>query len=397
MTLNNFDFCRFRMAVPTCYLAFLVAVLMYPFNFSTPFSTFDNTAREGPDGLDFGTSGMLRSVRPPVALYERLLNGLGLTVEVWLKTASVDQEGPARIVSYSLDPWRRNFTLGQERDAVNIRLRTAETDRNSANPDLEVSAVFLPGKLQYFVVTYDFKRQRVYVDGKQRAVREVPQGDFKDWDPNCFLVFGNEITGARAWRGTIAFTAIYDSPLTENTITARYQAGLPLRGTFEDHSPLLAFYFFSQPGSVEKQRSNSELRFPPLDLVKPSHIPGDSRPMFSFFRGADGKVRLVGQSPIWDVLLNVVLFVPFGVFLCASMNGHFRSRGLTVLAVVAVGIVVSACFEGLQVFLATRTSSIFDVTANAAGALCGTVGWYQFIRGSRDNESAAAMACRSRR
>ena len=371
MGLNTIDPRLFRLPLAIFYFAALIIVLLHPFNFSAPFPWVENTAKEWSDGVDFGTSGMLRSAAPPLTLYEGLIAGHGITIEVWLKTASLAQDGPARIVSYSLDPWRRNFTLGQERDALNIRLRTTETDQNGTNPDLEVGAVFLPGKLQHLVVTYDYRQQRVYVDGKQRASRTLLQGDFKDWSPFCFLAFGNEVTGARAWHGTIAFAAIYDKPLTENGVSARYQSGVPLREKLEDESPLLAFDFVPSLETPTSSAAKLPSAFSLLPLTRPVHVPSESRMIFSFFQGADGKVRLVGEAPIHDLMLNVILFVPIGVFL-ASLGGR-KSRALALIKIVAVSIALSATFEGLQVFLVERVSSIFDVMTNAAGALCGSM------------------------
>ena len=109
------------------YFTSLCTVLLYPFEFATPPSTTTNTASIQSDGIHFGTSGQLRTVSPPVSLYDRLIAGEGLTLELWVRTASAEQGGPARILSYSLDPWHRNFTLGQEGSALVTRLRTSQT------------------------------------------------------------------------------------------------------------------------------------------------------------------------------------------------------------------------------------------------------------------------------
>ena len=47
-----------------------------------------------------------------------------------LQPANAIQDGPARIVTLSSDPTHRNFTLGQERDAFDVRLRTQKTSAN---------------------------------------------------------------------------------------------------------------------------------------------------------------------------------------------------------------------------------------------------------------------------
>lgn len=375
MTLSNFGLARFAPAFAVIYFVVLCMVLLYPFHFSGLFATVENTAEGESDGVYFGTSGMLRSITPPTALYDRLNAGKGLTLEIWLNTAAEDQDR-ARIISYSLDPWHRNFTLAQEGNGLNIRLRTTKTDHNGIHPDLRIPAVFRPGTTQHVVMAYDFQQQRIYVDGKQRAATAVPGGDFQNWDPSCFLVFGNEATGARAWRGTISYAAIYDKPLSADSVAAHYQAGRALHAKLKGDGPLLAFDFTRGLGGLENNTASVSTVSPIPPLKKPVHIHTDSRLILSFFRGADRRIRLAGDAPTWDVIRNVILFVPFGLLLCSSLDRHFRSTALAVFTTVLVGIFVSASLEGLQILLPERTSSIFDVMANTTGMLCGAVVLY---------------------
>ena len=65
-------------------------------------------------------------------------------MEAWVTPAQEVQSGPARIVTLSQDHVNRNFTLGQEEDAYELRLRTTETSDNGlpsliAGPDAEAS------------------------------------------------------------------------------------------------------------------------------------------------------------------------------------------------------------------------------------------------------------------
>ena len=52
-----------------------------------------------------------------------------ITIEAMIKTESLDQSGPARIITFSQNTNSRNFTLGQEK---NNRFR--ETDSHSGKP-----------------------------------------------------------------------------------------------------------------------------------------------------------------------------------------------------------------------------------------------------------------------
>jgi glycopeptide antibiotics resistance protein len=72
-----------------------------------------------------------------------------------------------------------------------------------------------------------------------------------------------------------------------------------------------------------------------------------------------------------DTLLNVALFLPLGWLLHRAARQHGRTRRASLVVAVAAGVAFSLSVETLQYFLATRYSSILDVTTNGAGALVG--------------------------
>jgi outer membrane protein assembly factor BamB len=65
--------------------------------------------------------------------------------EVAFTTDDARQTGPARILTFSSDPYHRNFTLGQEGDRVVFRLRTPETGENGMNPETTIGRRVGPG------------------------------------------------------------------------------------------------------------------------------------------------------------------------------------------------------------------------------------------------------------
>ena len=73
-----------------------------------------------------------------------------------------------------------------------------------------------------------------------------------------------------------------------------------------------------------------------------------------------------------DMLQNVLLFLPFGVFGYLSLGGTRRLGGLVVV-VVSLGLMLSLCVEGLQLFTVDRRTSLNDVVTNTAGALLGVL------------------------
>ncbi|HUT94841.1 MAG TPA: DUF4038 domain-containing protein [Thermoguttaceae bacterium] len=97
-----------------------------------------NLKVEKADAVRWLPGGGLR-IRSPAritgtAAAEKIVQGIGhsgeLTLEAWIKPANTSQVGPARIVTLSADPSRRNFTLGQAAGDFEMRFRTSTTSTN---------------------------------------------------------------------------------------------------------------------------------------------------------------------------------------------------------------------------------------------------------------------------
>jgi cytochrome c5 len=79
-------------------------------------------------GLEFSSGQAIADAATSSKLFDRIADldsGTGqYTVEAWVQAASTDQEGPARIISYSRGTGQRNFTLGQVLYNWDFRNRT---------------------------------------------------------------------------------------------------------------------------------------------------------------------------------------------------------------------------------------------------------------------------------
>jgi len=174
-------------------------------------------------GVEFHQSTMIISDGKSEKLLQKLKQNNKITIEVWIKPANLSQSGPARIVSMSLDPGQRNFTLGQIGSDIAYRLRTTETSGNGI-PELDTTKQVLNGEIVHIVATYDGETKYLYINGKQHPESQKVNGDFSGWE-NYPLVIGNEATGDRTWLGKVFLVAIYDRPLSPEEITQNYQAG----------------------------------------------------------------------------------------------------------------------------------------------------------------------------
>jgi hypothetical protein len=116
--------------------------------------------------LTTGFGHPLLSQQEELTLYQTLVSRSQLTLLVRMQTNNLEQAGPARIVTYSLDPFNRNFTLGQIRDTLTFRLRTPGSGLNGANPALYTGPVLSLDHASLVAAVYDGRVSKLYVDGE---------------------------------------------------------------------------------------------------------------------------------------------------------------------------------------------------------------------------------------
>ncbi|MEM7029733.1 MAG: PQQ-dependent sugar dehydrogenase [Chloroflexota bacterium] len=158
-----------------------------------------------------------------------------ISIEAWLKPDNTTQSGPARIVSFSQDTLNRNFTVGQEADRYDVRLRTTNTDNNGV-PSVTVHAATVKAQRSHLVYTREASgNTKIYLNGVLQVSDTTP-GDFSNWANGYSLSLGNELTGDRSWLGELYLVAIYCQSLSETDLNQNYLAGLTVPN---DLSPFL--------------------------------------------------------------------------------------------------------------------------------------------------------------
>lgn len=96
-----------------------------------------------------------------------------------------------------------------------------------------------------------------------------------------------------------------------------------------------------------------------------------------------------------DFASNVILFIPIGLFVCATVDTSWpRHRGLSVLTVLALAFLLSSVLELAQALVPWRTSSIVDVLAETLGASAGLLIWRLAGRPIDANLAAARRVVR---
>ena len=158
----------------------------YDFTGEAPFANTSATAapalrwREGPataqagPGVKIGQGEWLATEESYSGFSDVTRRFNAFAIQAVVSSADPAQRGPARIVSVSADAEQRNITLGQERDALIIRLRTPAGGENGQKPEVLVPGVFVDGRPRDITVQYDAPMLRVRVDGKSYALSYAP-------------------------------------------------------------------------------------------------------------------------------------------------------------------------------------------------------------------------------
>ncbi|MEM9038201.1 MAG: PKD domain-containing protein, partial [Actinomycetota bacterium] len=192
-------------------------------------------------GLRLDAPTMITNPSAPGSIIAPVTSSGELTLEAWIESSSLAQNGPARIVTLSNGARDRNITLGQgvyrsTGDRIDVRLRTGTTDANG-RPSLSSATGSLTTDLTHVVFTRAANGTTgLYLDGVQ--VRSgTAGGDLLGWDPTYRLVLGNETDGNRAWLGTLHLVAFYDRALGAGEVETNHLAGPSGDNELPDQAP----------------------------------------------------------------------------------------------------------------------------------------------------------------
>ena len=137
-----------------------------------------------------------------------------LTLEAWVQAATIDQRGPARIISLSQDGLNRNATLGHQYVSADggyyyvARLRTDDASVNENGlPELRQDERYGTTAVQHVVYTRASDgTETIYVDGLAVQSGTRP-GSFTNW-ADYPLLLANENSNDRPWLGTYYLVAV---------------------------------------------------------------------------------------------------------------------------------------------------------------------------------------------
>ncbi len=356
------------------YTLILTSFLLYPFDFSYP-PVFMVEVKDVSKISDEQTSSIsgFQSILPAKKLFNELVAGNGITIEVWVTTKDITQKGPARIISYSLNNHFRNFTLGQEAQDLIMRLRTTQTNLNGRNPQATLKNVFRTGELQHITVTYNYSMENIYVNGKRMLEVYGPGGRFSNWDDSYYLILGNELSGNRLWHGKLYLAAIYNRALSEHEVLQNYKAGsfVSSAGDVPDSrikkGLTLLYSLNGENRNLVLDHSGLE---PLLNLHKVEWLyVTEERPYLRY----ESLCPNLSLESLKDIIINIVIFIPLGFLLHGIIRGWYGSSMKIVLFAFILGTLISFSIESLQYLTLTRFSSREDLSFNMIGTAIGII------------------------
>jgi VanZ family protein len=118
-------------------------------------------------GIFLSDRHWLQTDSPVNLLNQSIKETSQFTIVTTIATANLQQTGPARIISLSDSIGKRNFTLGQQDNNLNLRLRTPINGINAQYLSTNLYNIFTDTQPHKLVITYANSGLHVYVDSWQ--------------------------------------------------------------------------------------------------------------------------------------------------------------------------------------------------------------------------------------
>lgn len=300
----------------------LVAIgfMLFPFRFDYqgPKNVDNGLQRLEGGGVRFEGPSVLRTKSAPVWVDAAVSSGQ-LDIALHLKSKSSGQGGPARILTLSDGPLRRNFMVSQKGEDLLVRARRQGADENGA-PPLKVDGVFETPRDLAIEVRFRDRLIEILIDGQPRYREVLERSSLDLWDTSYRLGLGDEVDGARGWEG-------------------------------------------------ELQSAQAAVKGATYDLI---HAPNMESPE-TFWHVPQQTRRLFQIDPSYAIIVetfHTLFFIPFGALLWLRTR---RKGAGTLLKIALAGLVLGTLFQLAKVSFPGRHPSLFHAPFNMLGSMIGAL------------------------
>jgi len=346
---------------PICVLIVcgLLTAGLWPFN---PFLKNDVNWLTDQNGLRFGDKGTVFSsgtFEVPTSNEKPFCS-----LEIWLQPALEDVNESVMILAFYTPDNPLQFGLKQYRDGLVVRDYRDEQKRLST-AQIGFEHAFRQAEPVLFTITLGPNGASVYRNGVW--AKAFPQIGLSCKNLSGQLVIGNSPITDNAWQGKLFGVAIYSQELTSEAVSRHYTMWTHERvpeGVAREGVRAL-YSFRERSGRIIHNNIG-----PGPDL----YIPKIFRILHKKMLAPPWEEFAPKLSYVWDILINIVGFIPFGFFFCAYLTCNRQWNRATVVTVVLGGI-ISATIEVLQGFIPSRVSGVTDIITNTLGTSLGVILW----------------------
>lgn len=182
-------------------------------------------------GLEITRDAILVPSDMNMKVVESCIETQAITLETWIRTGSIEQDGPSNIITIS-DPLDKGIALSQEfeyNDDLKYYFSADIATSNSIVNDslaLATKQMYESIALQHLVYTRNADgTETFYVDGEEQG-SQTGTRDFSSWNSTTFkLSLCNSLGFSNPWKGKLFLTAIYNVALSPDQVDQNYLAG----------------------------------------------------------------------------------------------------------------------------------------------------------------------------
>jgi len=320
----------------------------------------DVTWLAGENGLRFGVHGI--ALGSGVFEAQGTNDGSSGSLEIWLEPAR--SKSRRTILAFAdSGPTPASFMLQQSLRKLILQRRNTDDQGQARTAELVIAGALAEQKRRFVTITLGPHTTSIYLDGLL-----VNKSEIQGRTTGAFagrLVLGNSVTASDSWSGEVLGLAIYGQEFTPARVLENYQDWTKYHRPMprEDDKPRALYLFSERDGSVSHNQlsSSTDLSIPARYLVLQPE-----------FLAVPWRHYHATWSYWGDAGLNIVGFVPFGVFLAAYLSSVWSTAAAEVITVL-LGFLTSLTIESLQAYLPTRDSGINDLITNTLGTLLGVL------------------------
>jgi len=352
---------RFLLVAFLALLAVMLVATLYPFDF---FPVNGVEWLSDKPGLYFNGHGISYTDKA-----KTICETKAVSVVLWLKERFGSKNwGPREIFSFYDGFASPALVVGQWGGRIFLYSRFEKNEGDKWYRLFRTTYRFPRGKPHLLTVTFGGGVKAIYLDGELNVKRKTETHNAANIEFCGRLILGNAPKGWNGWWGEVKGLAIYSRVLLPEEILKHSSEVLQkgMRGLVETPG-LLVLYPFDEGEGITAE-----------SLVGESHrfsIPTSRTPLIraSMFHPPHKDMRIESLL-VRDFLINILFFVPFGILFSTIILRKYTGGYLfTFIVVTLAGSLLSFTIEFLQLFLATRISTIADIFGNIAGSGLGVL------------------------